>query len=158
LGAPGGAGGGVTLASAASSIWRFADFLSASNFAWTASQLLVAQRGLDLLLHLVEGLALLLALGHEDQVPATGVLTDAQLARFERERDALEVGHHPSCPNLPRSPPFAPLVLSVDSASRDRELARVGDQLACKRFAVSSSFTRMWLALICGREQVGFSS
>src|SRR5262249_28193356 len=36
-GPPVGAGGGVTLASAAASVWRFADFLSASNFAWTAS-------------------------------------------------------------------------------------------------------------------------
>src|SRR5262249_9416271 len=65
-------------------------------------QLLVAQRGLDLLLHLVEGLAFaLLALTHQDDVPSVLRLHGvAQLAGLQGERDPLEVGHHATLPEL----------------------------------------------------------
>src|SRR5437016_2365086 len=57
---------------------------------------LVAERGADLLLHLIEGLGLaLLALGHHDDVVAVLRLHHvADLAGLEREGDLVELGHH----------------------------------------------------------------
>src|SRR5437870_4731886 len=57
---------------------------------------LVAERGADLLLHLIEGLGLtVLALGHHDDVVAVLRLHDvAELAGLEREGDLVELGHH----------------------------------------------------------------
>src|SRR2546422_5568129 len=57
---------------------------------------LVAERGADLLLHLIEGLGLaVLALGHRDDVVAVLRLHHvAELAGLEREGDLVELGHH----------------------------------------------------------------
>src|SRR2546422_360023 len=57
---------------------------------------LVAERGADLLLHLIEGLGLtVLALAHHDDVVAVLRLHHvAELAGLEREGDLVELGHH----------------------------------------------------------------
>src|SRR2546428_7775810 len=57
---------------------------------------LVAERGADLLLHLIEGLGLaVLALGHRDDVVAVLRLHHvADRAGLEREGDLVELGHH----------------------------------------------------------------
>ena len=116
------------LASAASSS-EFADFLGASNFAWTASEgCLLRSVVLICSLHLVEGRAPLLAIGHEDQVPA--VLRLDGIAQLARQRNATRSKSGTIRPvELAEIAALRSARLRSITASRIGELAQVGDQL-----------------------------